>query len=239
MKIALGVGLVIIIAIVILIISKNKSPNSIQSSQNTQSNLFSLNDGNQDELIFKVELSQTWLDSLNNKYTWDKFNEYDNKMWEYMYNIFDKTVEESNAKTNEELWSKFNRHQKLFWTFLAFNGDTDNGGVYQFIFNRPQFIFAVEEMFKELGLNQLHKDYTKILEELAGKQGKILELKSQFNDQSKTWNKRWDSFAQGYKELKSTETIENYYYSNESRVIVHQKVADYIEKNLSKFAVVK
>ena len=88
---------------------------------------------------------------------------------EYMYKLFDETLEKSGIEDYTELWNKLNREQKMFWSFLAFNGDTDNGGVYQFIFNRPEFIVAVAETWEELELAELKEDYAEVLRELSGK----------------------------------------------------------------------
>ncbi|MFT2009622.1 hypothetical protein ACMA1I_13160 [Pontibacter sp. 13R65] len=93
--------------------------------------MYSLNEGNQTDLIYYAEVNQEWLNTLDHKYNWDNFNQFDNKLWEYMYKLFDDVVEKADAKTNEELWNNLNRCQKLFWSFLAFGGDTDNGGVFQ------------------------------------------------------------------------------------------------------------
>ena len=197
--------------------------------------LYSIDDGNQSELLISIKVSQEQLDSIKVKYDWNQFDEYDNRMWEYMYRLFDKTIEKSGIENYNELWKKLTRQQKVFWAFLSFNGDTDNGGVYQFIFNRPEFIIAIAEVWEELEIDKLKTDYNAVLNELTGKTSKIEELNSVFNDQSKSWNKRWSSFADGYKELKSTEKIEDYYYNKEFKKIVHKKVADYIELNIEKF----
>ncbi|MEZ5059847.1 MAG: hypothetical protein R2879_22670, partial [Saprospiraceae bacterium] len=103
-------------------------------------NYFSLDDGNQEELILYSEIPQEELDSIQKKYSWDDYNKYDNRLWEYMTVFFDDVVSKSGIQEREELWLKLNRPQKVFWTFLAFSGDTDNGGIYQFLFNKPEFV---------------------------------------------------------------------------------------------------
>lgn len=230
------IGIIIAIGLLFVYLNKKKQNPTESTSDNTKPTTFySLNDGNQSELLISMEIPQTWLDSTKTKYDWNEFDEYDNRMWEYMYKFFDETIEKSGIKSYEELWSKLTRQQKVFWAFLSFNGDTDNGGVYQFIFNRPEFIIATAEAWEELEIDKLKTDYNAVLTELTGKSAKIGELNSVFNDESKSWNKRWDSFADGYRELKSTEKIEDYYYDEEFKKLVHKKVADYIELNIEKF----
>jgi hypothetical protein len=175
------------------------------------SKLYSLNDGNQDKLLVSLKVSQDWVDSVKSKYDWNEFDLYDNRLWEYMYKLFDETMDKSGIHDDDELWNKLNRQQKVFWAFLSFNGDTDNGGVHQFVINRPKFIVATTETWKELGIEKLETDYNSVLAELTGKTSEITELKS-------------------------SAKIENYYYDKEFKKKVYKKVADYIENNIEKLA---
>src|SRR5687767_15934473 len=50
---------------------------------------YSINDGNQDKIIFAPIYNKEWFDGLDKKYSWDNFGAYDNRFWEYMYNLFD------------------------------------------------------------------------------------------------------------------------------------------------------
>lgn len=231
--IAIAIG-----AIVFFLRKKDSEPQTTEES-NKPSKFYSLNDGNQNELTISADVNIEWLDSIKAKYDWNEYDEYDNRMWEYMYKLFDETVEKSGVKSSDELWDLLNRKQKVFWAYLAFNGDTDNGGVYQFIFNKPKFIIAVAEMWEELEVQQINTDYQDVLSELNGKTSTINSLKEVFNDDSKNWEKRWTSFADGYKELKTTERIEDYYYNTEYKKQLHKKVADYIETNIDMFVAKK
>ncbi len=234
MKIALGI--ILLIGLSFFLISNKRSEKlNKKGNSNSKQEFFSLDEGNQNELILYSSISKEWIDSTKSKFDWENFDEYDNRMWEYMYKLFDDVIENSEVQDYRQLWNKLNRPQKVFWAFLSFNGDTDNGGVYQFIFNRPEFIFAAAEMWEEIGMKKVASDYNKVLEELSGKVGKLSELKSEFNNESSSWEKRWNSFAEGYKELKSTEKIEDYYYNKEFKKDCHKKMADYIERNMSKF----
>ncbi|MFK7972838.1 MAG: DUF4375 domain-containing protein [Bacteroidia bacterium] len=234
MKIAIGIFAVLIIGVALLY-SLKKSNSSKKKSQSTKQAFFSLDDGNQDSLIFYSTVSQNWVDSTKAKFDWENFDEYDNRMWEYMSKLFDDVIAESSAEDYNELWEKLNRPQKVFWSFLAFNGDTDNGGVYQFIFNRPEFLFAVAEMWEEIGAERVAKDYAEVLKELTGKSGKISELKTAFNSETNSWEQRWESFTDGYDELESTDIIEDYYFDEVFKKECHKKMADYIEQNMDMF----
>jgi len=200
---------------------------------------FFLDEGNQDKLIVASSKSMDWVEEIKSKYDWDNFDQYDNRMWEYMYKLFDEPVQQYGEKnpesTSHDLWKELTRAQKVFWAFLAFNGDTDNGGVYQFFFNRPEFAFAVSEIWEELDMKQLQEDYQSVLKELFGKKLNLGERRMAFNDESVDWDKRWKAFSDGYKELKSTEKIEDYYYSKEFKKELYKRVADYIEDHIEGF----
>ncbi|MEZ5056257.1 MAG: DUF4375 domain-containing protein [Saprospiraceae bacterium] len=198
-------------------------------------NYFSLDDGNQEKLILYSEIPQEELDSIQKKYSWDDYNKYDNRLWEYMTVFFDDVVSKSGIQEREELWLKLNRPQKVFWTFLAFSGDTDNGGIYQFLFNKPEFVLAADEMWKEIGMDQISSDYQKVLEELSGKKGEIAEIKETFKNGSQTNEERWIAFSDGYKEFESAKIIEDYYYEDAFKKECHKTAADYIETHLDKF----
>ncbi|CAM1361848.1 conserved hypothetical protein [Tenacibaculum litopenaei] len=229
-----------IIALLFLIYYRqNKNQSAITStSEKMKPNFYSLNDGNQNDRIISIQISQKWLDSIKSNFDWNEFDEYDNRLWEYMYKLFDESIEKSGIADEKELWNTLNREQKIFWAFLAFNGDTDNGGVFQFIFNRPEFIISVAETFEELGMTTLTKDYHNVLDELSGKSSKIGDLKTVFNDDSKNWSKRWKAFSEGYKELISAQKIELYYYEKAFKKKLYQKITERIERNMDKFATI-
>ena len=62
-----------------------------------------------------------------------------------------------------------------------------------------------------MGLEKVSNDYQEVLEEFIGNADKISELKSEFNDNSKSWDQRWEAFTETFKELKTTNVIQRYY----------------------------
>jgi hypothetical protein len=91
----------------------------------------------------------------------------------------------------------------------------DNGGVYQFFFNRPEFCFAALETFQELGLDTLKQDYEKCLNEFIGIADSYAKRKTIANDPGINMEKRKKAFADGYKDLPSAKTIEDYFYNED------------------------
>ena len=106
---------------------------------------YSINDGNQTELFFAPDYNKQWFDELDKKYSWENFGPYDNRFWEYMYNLFDTLpgLAKGQTKSDHDFFNKLTRGQKVFYAVLVFGGDTDNGGVYQFFFNRRNFVLQL------------------------------------------------------------------------------------------------
>jgi hypothetical protein len=205
-------------------------------TQNQDFYLYSLEMGNQDSLIYYVEISKTWLDSLQKKYPWDKFDQYSNRLLDgYMEKLFDSMVEKSDAETSIELWEKCTKPQKLLWTFLVFNGQTNNGGVYQFLFNSPKFSKAALEMMKELNLKTLEKDYLQILTEISGKES----INEDYFNQTKAFEDNWKAFNERQNEIISLEQLEEYYYTIDFKKKYYKIIADYLEENMHLLAVIK
>ena len=123
--------------------------------------------------------------------------------------------------------------------YLAFTGDVDSGGIYQFLFNSPQFIFTAYEMFEELGLDRLKADYKLVLDELMGKPVQIKELKEVLKEGDENFESRWNAFAAGYESIKSSDVVESYYYRSYFKKELFEKIATYVEANLKHFAVIE
>lgn len=190
----------------------------------TPPNFYSINDGNQIELIFAPTYSKQWFDELDNKYSWNNFGAYDNRFLEYMYNLFDTlaVLAKGQINSDRDFFNKLTRGQKVFYALLVFGGDTDNGGVYQFFFNRPEFCFAVLEAFKELEFNTLSQDYEKCLNE-------FIDI---FNDSKNSWKIKAKSFQE---DIKSAKKIEDYFYKDEFKKTFYKAVVDYIDQHLEQF----
>ena len=198
---------------------------------------YSINDGNQTQLIYAPNYNKEWFDELDKKYSWDKFGLYDNRYFEYMYNLFDTlpALAKGTYETDADFFSKLTRGQKVFYSTLVFGGEVDNGGVYQFFFNRPEFCFAALETFQELGPETLKQDYEKCLNEFIGMADSYAKRKTIANDPGINMEKRKKAFADGYKDIPSAKTIEDYFYNEEFKKMFYKRVVDYIDKNLNQF----
>jgi len=197
----------------------------------------SLDDGNQHDHIFTPDCPQQWFDEINRKYDWNQFNVFDNKFLEYAYQLNDPLLEQAVNRgiDHPEYFKLLNRGQKIFYCVLLFNGETDNGGVYQFFFNRPEFSYAVLESLKELQLDALARDYTACLDELMDTTNSYNDRKRLFNDAGNSWAQRWEAFRGGYNEMKSAAKIEAYFYQDPFKIALYRTMVEYIDKHLSLF----
>lgn len=198
---------------------------------------YSINDGNQKEVIYAPKYNKEWFEELEKKYSWDNFNEYDNRFWEYMYQLFDTLPDISGNVGDTVFFNNLNREQKVFYSLLVFTGDTDNGGVSQFFFNRPEFAFAALETFEELKWTKLKNDYEKCLNEFIGTSHSYLKRKEIFNDPSLEWEKRWKAFRDGNDDIKSAEIVEDYFYKTEYKKELYKSFVDYVDGNIDQFVI--
>ncbi|HEX6333518.1 MAG TPA: DUF4375 domain-containing protein [Flavisolibacter sp.] len=208
-----------------------------KTSSRIQPDFYSIDDGNQHELIFAPAYNKRWFDEMDRKFSWDKFEPYDNRFWEYMYNLFDTlpALAKGQTTSDRDFFNKLTRGQKVFYSVLVFGGDTDNGGVYQFFFNRPEFCFAALEAFKELGLDTLSRDYEKCLNEFIGSAESYAKRKEIFNDPNFKWEEKAKSFEQGYADIKSAKALEDYFYTEDFKKQYYRTIVAYIDRNIDQF----
>lgn len=217
-------------------IKKTKNSISSENEVETPNTFFSINEGNQKELIYAPKYDSEWFEELNKKYSWDNFDEYDNIFWEYMYQLFDTLPEIAEKTENDtEFFNNLNRGQKVFYSLLAFNGDTNNGGVTQFFFNKPEFAFAVLETFEELKMTKLKNDYEKCLNEFIGTANSYSKRKEIFNNTNLNWEKRWKAFTDGYDDIESASILEGYYYDTEFKKDLYKTFVEYADRNINQF----
>ena len=201
-----------------------------------QKRILSIDDGNQNELLNAPTISKDFLSEIRGKYSWSNFDEYDNRVYAFMDKLLYPAIRQANIQDFELLWDSFSRTQKIFYTLITFDGQVKNGGVYQFLFNYPELGFAALESFEEIDETKLREDYEKTISEFLGKTSTIGELKQAFNDQSLDWEKRWASFSSGYNELKTTKTIEDYFYTTDFCKSHFQLISKFLESNIEQMA---
>ena len=149
-----------------------------------------------------------------------------------MYELFDTLPKIARkAEPDQIFFNNLTRGQKVFYSFLAFNGDIDNGGVWQFFYNRPELSIAALEALEELKLTKLKSDYEKCLEEFLGTK----DIYSKRKEISKYTKSKWVTFKGGYNHIKSAKTLEDYYYNEGFKKDLYKAFVDYVDSNLDQF----
>jgi hypothetical protein len=202
--------------------------------------LYSINEGNQYELIHYVEVEQSWLNEIQAKYDWQHFDVYFNRLLEYT-DRFHKaiTLRETTEESYYEYWQKLTRGQKVVRSFLAFNTEVDNGGLYMFFFSEPEYCLSILEVWEELNFHQLKQDYQQVLQEVIGSFDTVEDLRQRIWDERQQWQKLWEAFTQTGKEPESAAILKVYYFKEEFKRELYQKMGDYIEANLGQFIRIK
>lgn len=161
------------------------------------------------------------------------FDQYDNRMWEFMNLLLEPAIKKARSNNTQSVWLKLNRPQKVFYSLLSFIGETDNGGIWQLIFNSGELGFAALESTIEVGERKLARDYQAVLGELTGTTRSLAAIHKRFSDKKLDSEERWAAFVEGYDALPSTDKVQDYFYTVTFKKAFFKKICDYIESHLS------
>ncbi len=179
-------------------------------------------------------VSGNFLEEIELKYSDKEWKRYPNEYTDLMEKLYDDVYSPWRGEVSHaEFLSEMTNEQKLYFALINFEGQTNNGGVYQFLFNMPELSIITLEAMKAANLEKLAADYEVVLQEFFGKFETIQDLKSKFQQNNKSWDKRWSSFAEGYQELESTSIIESYFFSEDYKKEFQGKVIQFIKENKS------
>jgi hypothetical protein len=126
--------------------------------------MLNIKEGNQSSLIHFVETSKEEIENLKSKYSWDSYNPYDNLQTELSSILFDSLAGVAHFKgiDEETLFNQLTKPQKVIYALNAFEGQVDNGGIFQFFWNIPHFSLAVEQSLEEINYGELLDNFRKV-----------------------------------------------------------------------------
>ena len=180
----------------------------------------------------KPTVSEHWLMEIDEKFKDKEYDEYDNRHYEFADKLCNELYSEykywDKGESHYEFLSKLNDAQKIYFALINFEGQTNNGGVYQFLFNQPENAIVALEGMRIANLTKLAKDYEIILQQYFGEFETLQDLRKSFKSSNSNWKKRWKSFENGYKSLPHTEILEEYFYNREYKEIFHSKMAQFV-----------
>lgn len=212
---------------------------------------------NQSTLIHFVEINNQDLDTLKSKYDRETFSSYDNLRTELISILLDPLMGRAyrNGIDETTLFKQLTKQQKVIYALNAFEGQVNNGGIFQFFWNIPDFSFAVEQSIEAINFKDLLDNFIKVKKEFDEKASKINQLmqKDLFNSLKyrvkqfflKLIGKNniglrrtgFEHFIEGNSEMKNTEWFNDYFYQKEKEF--HFKLASYILDNINAIALVK
>lgn len=141
--------------------------------------------------------------------------------------------------TVESIWKKLTIPQKGIFVMGHFISQVNNGGVWQFMFNKTEYATAVAQFLYEICEQpkarfpyQLKYDYKKALEELYATFND-----ERFNDICEVWNnaalpfeERWAAFNKGYAYITQDKAvIQSYFYKEDFKAQFYTALNAYIE----------
>jgi hypothetical protein len=190
------------------------------------------------KLNYSIAIPLPDLQNLQEKYAHSKITK-EEAFWQYYDWSITKPLEKiSSKKTLEDIWKKLTKPQKIMYSLGAFISQVNNGGVWQFMFNKIEFTGAAGEALEELNVyssnEYIKHDYRKAFKELITilNNGIFTEILDQWNDEKKPFEERWDAFKKGYEHIPMGRAIEKYFYKDDYKIIFYDKLIAYIEKNL-------
>ncbi|QOD61115.1 DUF4375 domain-containing protein [Polaribacter haliotis] len=177
-------------------------------------------------------VDENWLKETELKYAGKEWESYPNECTDQGEKLCNDVYRPWKGEiTHTEFLNKLTKEQRMYFALINFESQTNNGGVYQFLFNYPELSLITLQAMKVAKMEKLASDYENVLHEYFGKFETIQELNNKFQDDSKKWDKRWNSFAEGYKELESTFEIENYFYDKDYVKEFHSKMVEFVKEH--------
>ena len=198
--------------------------------------MFSLKDGAPRKLNYFTTYKEEVLVQLKTK-------KIDNQalFWEYHHLVFE-DIHYPAGKSMEEIWKKLTKPQKTILTLGHLINQTNNGGVWQFLFNKPEFSLVALEALHEINPFSIFMSaYEPVFQEFINllENGTYEDIMTTWNDESQEFEKRWEAFKSGQEHIPSREKFESYFFNKKDMDRLYQKAVAYIEQNLGKLVLVE
>lgn len=202
---------------------------------------YSIEQGNQTQLILIPDKDEDWIELTKRNYSWEKYDEFDNRLDEYMEHLFDVLPELGHAaEDDDEFWIQLSRGQKIFYTYLVFEGSVENGGIFQFFWERPEHIYAFDEVIEILDVQPLKDDYISFVDHYETKAKELEALQDSINYNNKKWEEQYNqAYDKGLDLFGEEHEIGEYFMDPEFKKTFHKAMSDYIETHLEEFIKVR
>lgn len=196
--------------------------------------MYSLKDGAARKLNFFSSVSQKEISSRQSQSEKNKIS------GEELFWIYHKWIIEDMQlpadKSWDEIWKKLTKEQKIVYTLGIFISESNNGGVWQFLFNRPDLAAAAGQSLETVKPYMIWVHYARVFKEFVKilENEEFLKMKNIFNDESIPFEKRWETFKNGADYVPSSKEIEEYLYKDDYKKKFYDKINSFIKMNLGK-----
>ncbi len=196
--------------------------------------MYSIKEGNPRKVHYGTTVPKAVLDRAQEDFQQKKITAQD-LFWQYHTLAFD-TIEYPSKMTFEQVWKKMTRVQKLVLSLGHFVGQVNNGGVWQFFYNRPLYAYTACESLREIHTTVLETKYEKTLEEFGAMidSGAYHQLTTQLQAADLSDDARWDLFKSGQAHIPSAANFQDYFYQKENKDYFYRKIIRYIHLHVSK-----
>ena len=149
---------------------------------------------------------------------------------ELFYAYYALIIESVCAELDVATWGKLTKAQQVVATLGQFSFQVNNGGIWQFFFNRTELAIAMAEASDT---TTAFIGYSTSLGEFIAmvNSGEFDELLDRVNN-SESEEERWEAFKSGEAAIKSSKKFERYFFSKEGIDFGYEKINRYIEQNL-------
>ncbi len=162
--------------------------------------------------------------------------------WAYHALIFQDIPLPKNA-TDEIFWKKLTKSQQIVFVLGIFIEHTNNGGIWQFFFNKTEYIIAVGQAFETFSnMNVFNTYYSRCFNELAKilDSGEFFTICDIWNDTNRPFEERWTAFKSGEAYIENHTLFEEYFYSEKGKDRLYNDLINkYIAQNLGALVLVE
>lgn len=192
-----------------------------------------IDDGRANRLLLSPGIPKENLDAFLTEYEGKNYHRHDN----LFHKLSGILPDPAPGTDYADYFNQLNTSQRIYAVLLQMDGQINNGGVYQFLWNRPEMIYAAAEALHELGIEPLDEHFSAVLKELESNSADFARDKRVWNDPAISHEQKWTVFQEGRRYIPTGDRIEAYFYTDEFAQYFHGKVMDYLREHRASFGV--
>lgn len=227
----LKIGLVLIAVVVLIVKITGKI-----IKRNT-GEFLTIKDGRNNKLLLNPRVPVAEYDRITTEYKNKDYNKYDNLFYKYAELLLDPLPALAGAGDTPTSFNQLNTSQRIYSIMMQMDTQIKNGGVYQFIWNKPGSMYAAREALHFLQIEPLNQDYGQVLKELDENADHFVKDRAIWSDPSVAEETKWKVFQDGRRYIPAGTRIEEYYYSEDFTREFQEAVVLYVQRNKESFGV--